>query len=266
MKTFIIQKNALLEEETALKISIKYQKTFKQNNDFDYIIVSNISSLKIDNPHDYIPFGTIEFTNQFITKFYGNEYIPLPLNIPFIINDYAKRDIINISLTDNNRSHIICSLASLFTYDTHIDKIFVKSNDIIKFKNNGIHTIVDLLDIKLFPNGIYQISKLIDIKSEYRCFIYKDKLVGIKNYNGDFTIFPDINVINEIINKYKWDNGDGLAPEAYTLDIGVNDKDTFIIECHDFISVGLYGFNQYEILPFMYSHSWFNLVHKIQSI
>ena len=31
------------------------------------------------------------------------------------------------------------------------------------------------------------VSEVVDMESEYRCFIHKGKLVGSKNYTGDFT-------------------------------------------------------------------------------
>jgi hypothetical protein len=46
------------------------------------------------------------------------------------------------------------------------------------------------------------------------------------------------------------------APVAYTLDVGVNKKHTFIIEAHDFFSCGLYGFADLKLLPLMF-YRWF---------
>jgi hypothetical protein len=76
--------------------------------------------------------------------------------------------------------------------------------------------------------------------------VYKDKLVGLNNYSGDFTIFPDVELIEEMIKK------NHSTPVAYTLDVGINDKGTFIIEVHAFMSCGLYGFADLKNIPFMY--------------
>jgi hypothetical protein len=46
------------------------------------------------------------------------------------------------------------------------------------------------------------------------------------------------------------------APIAYTLDIGITDYDTIVIECHDFFSCGLYGFANHAIYPNML-YKWF---------
>lgn len=47
------------------------------------------------------------------------------------------------------------------------------------------------------------------------------------------------------------------APVAYTLDVGISNSKTLIIEVHDFFSCGFYGFSEHKIIPFMFSR-WFN--------
>ena len=51
--------------------------------------------------------------------------------------------------------------------------------------------------------GNYQISDIITIESEWRAFVYQDKLVGLQNYSGAFDEFPDVSVIKSMINAYK---------------------------------------------------------------
>lgn len=96
------------------------------------------------------------------------------------------------------------------------------------------------------PDGNYLISEVVDIKSEWRAFVYKGKLVGLQNYLGDFTRFPDAAAIKSMVNAYS------DCPTAYTLDVGVNDRGTFVIEVHPFVSCGLYGFSDNRILPQMF--------------
>ena len=97
------------------------------------------------------------------------------------------------------------------------------------------------------------VSEYIDIDSEWRAFVFNNELVGLHNYSGDFTIFPDVKLIKIMIKDFNY-NG------AYTLDIGVNLKGTFIIECHDFFSCGLYGFEDYKLLPKMFISTWNKLI------
>ena len=66
-------------------------------------------------------------------------------------------------------------------------------------------------------------------------------------YSGELNYFPDIKEIENMIKDYGKE-----APPAYTIDVGVNDDGTFLIEIHDFFSCGLYGFADYKNLPLMF--------------
>ena len=61
----------------------------------------------------------------------------------------------------------------------------------------------------------------------------------------------------------------GQAPVAYTLDIGVKWKEggneTFVIECHDFYSCGLYGFSDLNKLPFMFNRWHLEHINKAKN-
>jgi hypothetical protein len=251
--------------------SIDYQVNFRNQSDIKYIFTKDFTFNNVNVPYlsedniqhlsfkeyagkNFIPVGSVEFVINFIKSVYGDKYVPKPLNVPYCLNSYTNRDIINIILTDDNRSHIIDSIKRLFKCLDDNNSVMIKSNEIIKFKNNGLNN-VDVLNNKNdYPNGEYQISCSIPIESEYRCFISNGKLCGIQNYSGNFEKFPDVTIIHEIIDNYTKSN---LAPIAYTLDIGVQDSHTFIIECHDFFSCGLYGFSNYNKLPFMFSQWWY---------
>lgn len=78
------------------------------------------------------------------------------------------------------------------------------------------------------PNTAVYTSEVVDIVSEYRCFVHKNELVGIKHYDGDFLTFPNLTSIFKIIEAYK-----GNAPISYTLDVGIindiNEKTILIL-------------------------------------
>lgn len=181
----------------------------------------------------YVPIGSVEFVTEFLQHFYG--LTPKPLNVPEdLFHYYPGRTIFN---GDHN------------SFKNLDGKFFFKSNDKIKghsgYYDTGIPTEL--------PEGNYQISEFIpDIVSEWRAFVYNGKLVGLQNYVGEFTKWPNVHVIKGMIQMYK------SAPIAYTLDIGISyDRGTFVIECHDFFSCGLYGFADHAILPSMF-YKWFN--------
>ncbi len=89
------------------------------------------------------------------------------------------------------------------------------------------------------PNTAIYTSEVVDIISEYRCFVHKNELVGIKHYAGDFCSFPNLSSIYKMIRSYKEN-----APISYTLDVGIindiNEK-TILIEINDFWAIGGYG-------------------------
>ena len=217
--------------------AIEYTNWFRNNKDIKYKFINTefysgeFTKLEFKKYHkNYVPIGSVEFVSEFIKHFYG--YPVVPINIPEELLDfkYTKRFVFN------------------GTEKEIVGEKFVKTNDQIK---GFCQVVTDNTDV---PEGNYQISDVIDIDSEWRAFVYEGKLVGLQNYAGSFTLFPDVLAISDMIGTYeKREN----APIAYTLDIGVNRFDgTFVIEVHDFFSCGLYGFSDLIILPKMF-HRWF---------
>ncbi len=191
----------------------------------------------------YVPIGSVEFVTEYLQHFY--KLTPKPRNIPGELCDikFAHRGVWRGSAD-----------ALSFLKD---GKYFIKSDTKIKGYSGFVYKGFEHFEPKI-SNDYYQISEAIDIQSEWRCFVYENKLIGLQNYSGDFTKFPDIHVINNMIEKFK-----PSAPIAYTLDVGVNDIHTysddigtFVIEVHDFFSCGLYGFSDYYRLPYMFTR-WF---------
>jgi hypothetical protein len=171
-----------------------------------------------------IPIGSVEFVLSFINNY-------RPINVPSGLFDYAGRKILNGDEND------ISTLS------------FVKSNDKIK-------SYTEITDNA--PKGNYQISEIIDIESEYRCFVFRNKLVGINYYTGDFKIFPDISVIETMISVYNYSF-------PYTLDVGIADGKTFVLEIHDFFSCGLYGFSDHRLLPIMFIDSFNHILNTTKN-
>ena len=257
---FLIQKidNKVVHDFSfTLLESIRYQNWLTNTKDIkvkylDYIVITDpdmIYPIQWKSIHrDYVPVGSVEFVTEFLGHFYG--LIPKPINVPeelFGI-EFTQRKIFNGTEKDFK------------------GRLFVKSNDKIK-SITGILNETESYDL---PVGNYQFSDVISIESEWRVFVYQDKLVGLQNYSGDFTKFPDVHKIEEMIKAYK------NAPIAYTLDVGVGKSqyhkkygfflgnDTFIIEVHDFFSCGLYGFAEHKIYPYMLYRWHYEYLNKIK--
>ena len=230
--------------------SIRYNNWYHKNDDIKYKFINSFDGVEPDGGYTitpfkqyhytqkYVPIGSVEFVNEFLAHFYG--FILQPTNVPEELFHYAGRQIFN---GDNlSFPHLVDG------------KFFFKSNDEIKgysgFYDTGIPTEI--------PEGNYQISEFVsDITSEWRSFVYQGQLVGLHNYSGDFTRFPNVDIIHGMIKMYK------SAPIAYTLDVGISEeRGTFVIETHPLISTGLYGMSEHKILPHMFYKCFREIIEK----
>ena len=141
--------------------------------------------------------------------------------------------------------------------------IFVKPQGRVKQFSSGVLTNADTKRLILgdVPDeSLVMTSTIVDMLSEYRCFVHRGKLVGIKHYQGDFKVFPDVNFVEEVIKDYK------DAPISYTVDVAVIDKSyehpskqTVLVECQDFFSIGNYGFD-IQTYSSMLRDRWYQIV------
>jgi len=184
---------------------------------------------KVTHQHIGIPVGSVVFVQEYL---YLHGY-PLvkPRNVPEELFLFADRKIYNGTECESPISFLEKRQA------------FVKSNDKIK-------GFAEVCTFNCLPLGNYQFSEVVNFTSEWRAFVWRGQLVGLQNYSGDFTDFPDIGRIYKMIATYK------SAPCAYTLDVGIQNIQTSIVEVHDFFGCGLYGFSDLALLPLMLG-GWF---------
>ena len=247
IKTFLIQtiENRVVHDFSFVLIeAINYHNWYNNEKTYDYMLRNNtcipIEIDKYGNPYekdsnDIVPIGSVEFVLDFLNRYYNINNVK-PLNIPQELRkpEYLKRWIVE-KTTDWD------------TINAGNISFFVKDNSKIKGWTNIVEP------NRSYPPGDYLISELIDIDSEWRAFVFNKELVGLQNYSGNFTMFPNVELIKEMIKDY---NNNG----SYTLDVGINDKGTFVIECHDLFSCGLYGFADYKLLPLMFINTWNKLI------
>jgi hypothetical protein len=226
MTTFFIQtENGEIIHDFAFTLvdALKYHKWY-------YVGKGNYDYILSDSPdkENMVPVGSVEFVQEYLKKYLGIEKVK-PLNIPepLLKPEYLKRWVMYESF-------------EVPTISNYTEPVFIKDNSKIK----GCVAIVYPKE-KINP-GEYLISQIINIESEWRAFVYEKRLVGLQNYLGDFTLFPDVRLIREMIKSFS------DSPTAYTLDVGINrQQETFILEAHDFFSCGLYGFSDAKLLPKM---------------
>lgn len=207
-------------------------------------------SRDITKPDKYIPVGSNEFVSRYLRQFFPQAERALhPLNVPQVLFPYAGRRIANIGKSSD---------LDIFH---HNEKVFVKSNTVIKDKDNGMQTFYRNPHSALFQDKILldkyegkQLSTVVKIDSEWRVLVFHNRIVHIANYAGDCRLFPDVSRITRMVEVFS-----ETAPVAYTLDVGVY-ADTFVLECHRFFSCGLYGFQDYSKLPYMLSQAWYEML------
>lgn len=233
MRTFLIQTiDNKVKHDFSFQLleAIDYQNWYCNEKRYDVILSENCD---IEN---CIPVGAVEFVLLYLKKHYGIEGVK-PINIPPELMNltFLKR---HVEIVDTEKSPVLIKDKPLFIKD-----------------NNKIKGFADIITDGSRLKGEYLVSEVINIDSEWRAFVYRSRLVGLQNYSGDFTLFPDVTLINDMIQTYS------QCPPAYTLDVGINkEKGTFLIEVHNFFSCGLYGFHDHRILPQMFIQSFQSLI------
>lgn len=240
MKTFILQTindEVCFDFEFHLIQAINYQNWYNNEKIYDFKKI-NIKDIKEIKDDKLIPIGSMNFVFEWCRQKNIN-INKKPINIP---QELMKKEYLMRNVCYENKEDINLN-----------ERFFIKSNNI--YKDNPSPDIISKNDLIYYPNGNYLVSDVIDIDSEYRCFVHNKRLVGIQNYSGNFEILPDIQKIKNMIKDYK------DSPLSYTLDVGINNNGTFIIEVHPFVSCGLYGFSDYRILCYMFENG-FNYIKR----
>jgi len=116
----------------------------------------------------------------------------------------------------------------------------VKANDLKDSQNYASGVITKESSISFYSgmpdDYLVMTSDVVNFVSEYRCFVNRGEIKGIKWYNGDFKRFIDPTTVELIMKLYT------NSPISYTIDVGLleNGKTT-LIECNDGWSVSDYG-------------------------
>ena len=190
-----------------------------------------------------IPVGSIEFVESGLRRWYGIERGLTPLFIPEQLRPFANRWV----QVAHGKRQVESAIANL-------GKAFIKSASAVKCDYAGIYHAGQ----KLPDDTDYFVSQTIDIVSEWRIFVHRGNILDLKNYSGDPWQIPDRTTVEKMVKAFT------NTPKAYTLDVAVlRNGQTAVIEVHNFISCGLYGFTSPK-LPLMYCDGiYFELEQKM---
>lgn len=207
----------------------KYQNWYNGKEEHSIKLVHNV-----ENSNNKIYVGSIDFVEKALGKMIK------PINIPTELNDF---EFLHRKIFYGQKSDL-----RDFMKSNKVSSVFVKSNEKCKAFNSMI---IDINEIESYLNDDYDymFSTTIDnIQAEWRVFVHNNMIRDAKIYMGEWqdNKYIPADFIKKSILTYK------NSPKSYTIDIGVTEnKEPFIIEVHNFVSCGLYGFDDYKILPQM---------------
>lgn len=222
----------------------------------------------------FVPVGDIVFVQEFMKRVGGPDGIP-PFNVPGSLMDpeYSGRCVRNIRNAEE-ASRFISGIPEG-------GRFYAKDTYVIKSPSNGMVEIVPdrepesdgYLDgvrrlargsAESFILGMQVSTMLPDILSEWRVFVYEGEVVGCENYIGDPVAFPSgvvLKAMAERLLEHRNSLVQDAFPATYSFDVAVTAEGTFVIEMHDFFSVGLYGFESVKY-PYMLSHAWYSMLRR----
>lgn len=208
----------------------------------------------INEIQDMIPVGSLEFVEKISEKLVRQnedkkenkkkKYNIKPINIPSSLQtpEFLQRKYIIIK--EDSVEKFIKQIKDAFPEKTNF---FLKSNEKCKDSVVGIFNEKEIEGMKEeIEEKEIIVSEVVDITAEWRVFVFRDQIQDAKIYSGEIDAFPDLGFIKKAVKNYK------DYPPAYTLDVAkLNNGKMAVIEVHNFISCGLYGFEDYRILPQM---------------
>lgn len=242
---YVVQrdKNVLNEEADDL-IWLLTNTTLKYVHNFCEISRNDIKDFKWNFDED-IPVGTLEFIGDYL-EMRGLSRWMKPIEVPEFLREekFLHRSYEVLDYKD------LPKIGRYFVKDVSVLKAWQPQEFFMSMFDDMIGDVVDG-----WKEHKYSVQSKVDLVAEYRIFICKDSVEAVQYYDGtDKLSFPDKNTVLSMINQitYHRDVLKELLPQSYTLDIGVDSKgNTLLIEMHNFVSCGTYGFKD-EVLATMY--------------
>lgn len=90
------------------------------------------------------------------------------------------------------------------------------------------------------------VSSLVDFAAEYRVFVLDNRILGVRQYRGDWPKTLGSTIVETAVSS-----GKGKMPRSYAIDFGVTPTgDTLLVEVNDAYALGSYGLNstQYALM------------------
>ena len=181
--------------------------------------------------------------------------VPQPVDYPAALRPWLHRRIWEDTLGEvRNRVYEAAQVAPFF----------IKPKDQLKrFAGRVVHTWNDLSDT-------YMVSRYCEVfcaepvkwRAEFRVFVLRGEVLGIRHYNGNPDLPLDAAVVREAVRTL---TETGSSPVAYALDFGVLlDGTTALVEMNDAYALGSYGLDPPLYTNFLLTR-WGELMEQAES-
>ena len=238
---FLLQQGVLLDFIFAIQKAKEWWDWWKPKEGIVEFVDSGCSK-------DICPIGSLEFC----LDYYKSLGITLkPLNVPENLTPDSLVALKNVKF--QGASVKMMAEAENRINSTTPHGWYIKSETKFKYPKNGFYsTIYDFLASDVDKDDEYQFAIFRnDIESEWRIFVYEGELVGAKCYSSESIYgcpLPDSGWVKDIAKR--------INLPAYTLDVAVLEGGmNVVMEVHDLFSCGLYGFDDYNKIPYMFYRS-----------
>lgn len=136
--------------------------------------------------------------------------------------------------------------------------IFIKSVQQKLFTGFVCNNFSDYLKISDLEDTVdIWCSEIVNFESEYRIYIHKHDIVDCIRYKGSPWIAPNKEIVESMLNDLKNAN----MPIAYSIDVGIINNQTYLVECNDAFALGNYGINP-RIYAEMLRDRWYQIIRN----
>jgi len=127
--------------------------------------------------------------------------------------------------------------------DYDVKPVFIKPKHTQKlFPGHVVSSFKDLIKTSAYPmDTVIQMSDPVNFITEYRGYVLRGELLGLRHYKGDTCVIPSGYTIKQAIAAFE------NAPVAYSIDFGVSDDGrSLLVETNDAFALGNYGLNSLD--------------------
>lgn len=202
----------------------------KIGKEIEFFTWENLKTKKLDLSKNTLIVGGIPCVYEALEQLGCKK--PNNIDYPENLRTYLNRDV---------KTSTIKEIRSKCKFDRFDPPIFIKPKNEHKIFTG--HVLYDYKDmhktISFDPSLEIWTSDVVEFITEWRYFIKLNTIVGLANYRGDCSIFPDFKLVNHAVVSFFPDN-----PSTYVMDFGVlKDGRTTLVEVNEGFSFGCYGLN-----------------------